>query len=304
MTIPPYQNIFAPLLNICADEQTHSLNEVHDTLALHFKLNQEEINELLPSGKQTIFRNRIGWAKTYLVKAHVLESTGRAMFRITPRGKKLHAQNLEHIDTQVLNQYDEFKVFQGRSNSTNIEKSQTPVIDKGIETPEEILAAAYQAMREQLAATIIESVLDCSPVFFERLVLDLLLAMGYGGSRKEAAMAVGRSADGGIDGIINEDRLGLDAIYIQAKRWQASVGSPVVRDFVGSLVGHSAHKGILITTAQFTAEAKRYAERVPQKVILIDGFKLAELMIDFNIGVIVQETYAHKKINEGYFSEE
>ena len=304
MAIPPYQDIFVPLLAICADEQTHSLSEVHDTLALHFKLNQEEKNELLPSGKQTIFRNRVGWAKTYLVKAHVLESTGRAIFRITPRGQKLHAQSLEHINAQVLSQYEEFKAFQGKSNSTDIGKPQTPVIDKGIETPEEILAAAYQAMREQLATTIIESVLDCSPVFFERLVLDLLLAMGYGGSRKEAAMAVGRSADGGIDGIINEDRLGLDAIYIQAKRWQASVGSPVVRDFVGSLVGHSAHKGILITTAKFTSEAKQYAERVPQKVILIDGFKLAELMIDFNIGVTVQETYAHKKIDEGYFNEE
>lgn len=304
MAIPPYQDIFVPLLAICADDQVHSLSEVHDALALHFKLSEEEIDELLPSGKQSIFRNRVGWAKTYLVKAHVLESTGRALFRITPRGQELHAQNLEHINALVLNQYAEFKVFQGKSNSTETEKPETPLIDKGIETPEEILAAAYQTMREQLATTLIESVMECSPTFFERLVLDLLLAMGYGGSRKEAAMAVGRSADGGIDGIINEDRLGLDAIYIQAKRWQSSVGSPVVRDFVGSLVGHSAHKGILITTAKFTSDAKQYAERVPQKVILIDGTKLAELMMDFNVGVTVQETYVHKKVDDGYFSEE
>ena len=233
----------------------------------------------------------------------MIESVGRGKFRITERGKALHARGLKQITSQVLREYEEFREFSGGGDAGEPGPTDTQV-EKGVQTPEEVLAKAYQNMRAQLAGLLIQNVMSCSPAFFENLVLDLLLAMGYGGSRREAATAVGRSSDGGIDGIINEDRLGLDAVYIQAKRWQGGVGSPVVRDFVGSLVGHSANKGVLITTSHFTSEAKQFAAKVPQKVVLIDGPKLAELMIDFGVGVQVEETYVHKRIDEGYFDGE
>lgn len=303
MAIPAYQDIFVPLLQIAADGQTHSISGLLDKLADHFQLTQEEKDELLPSGKQATFHNRLAWAKTYLSKAGVLEAQGRGKFRITDRGRELHARGLTQITAQTLRQYEEFRQFTRASTDSQSDLTEV-AIDQGVKTPEEILASAYQNMRSQLADTLIQTVLSCSPAFFENLVLDLLLAMGYGGSRREAATAVGRSSDGGIDGIINEDRLGLDAIYVQAKRWQGGVGSPVVRDFVGSLVGHAANKGVLITTSHFTYEARQYAAKVPQKVVMIDGPKLAELMIDFGIGVQVEETYVHKRIDESYFSDE
>lgn len=303
MPIPPYQDIFVPLLNKAADGEIHTISELLDPLADHFQLTPEEREELLPSGKQATFHNRLAWAKTYLAKALVIESVGRGKFRITERGKALHARGLKQITSQVLREYEEFREFSGGGDAGEQGPTDTQV-EKGVQTPEEVLAKAYQNMRAQLAGLLIQNVMSCSPAFFENLVLDLLLAMGYGGSRREAATAVGRSSDGGIDGIINEDRLGLDAVYIQAKRWQGGVGSPVVRDFVGSLVGHSANKGVLITTSHFTSEAKQFAAKVPQKVVLIDGPKLAELMIDFGVGVQVEETYVHKRIDEGYFDGE
>ena len=303
MPIPPYQDIFVPLLNIVSDGRVHSVAELLEPLADQFKLTVEERNELLPSGKQATFHNRLGWAKTYLTKALILESVGRGRFQITDRGRELNSKGLTQINSQVLRAYDEFRMFtsQGDSIESGVPDDSTT---SGVQTPEEILAIAYQNMRSQLAGDLIQKVMGCSPAFFEGLVLDLLLAMGYGGSRREAATAVGRSSDGGIDGIINEDRLGLDAVYIQAKRWQGGVGSPVVRDFVGSLVGHSANKGVLITTSYFTTEAKQFAAKVPQKVVLIDGPRLAELMTDFGIGVQIVDTYVHKRVDEGYFEGE
>lgn len=246
----------------------------------------------------------------------VIEHTGRNRFQITQRGRDLLAVGHTRIDNRTLNQYPEFQAFRGQPEDTNgVSHAQRPASngnnhpEQGLllqgeaaaQTPEEQLEAAYQNIRSQLAEDLVAQVMKCPPEFFEQLVVDLLLAMGYGGSRKDAGQAVGKTADGGIDGIIKEDRLGLDAVYIQAKRWEGTVGSPVVRDSVGSLVGHSANKGVLITTSRFTKDAIEYAKRIPQKVVLIDGPMLAGLMIDFGIGVSDVATYAVKRLDTDYF---
>lgn len=306
MAIPTFQDIFLPFLRFLADGQIRSTQDVAAALASDFKLTQEEINEVLPSGRQTKFHNRVAWSKSYLSKALIIESTGRNRFRITQRGLDLLAANLPRIDIKVLNQYPEFQEFRGQhENGTETTDAQVRHESSSVEalalTPEEQLEQAYQSIREQLGQGLISQVMGCPPEFFEQLVVDLLLAMGYGGSRRDAGQAVGKTADGGIDGIIKEDRLGLDAVYIQAKRWGGPVGSPVVRDFVGSLVGHAANKGVLITTSRFTKDAVEYAARIPQKVVLIDGERLAGLMIDFGVGVSDVATYAVKRLDADYF---
>lgn len=237
----------------------------------------------------------------------MIENTGRNRFRITPRGLSLLANEAGRIDNRTLAQFPEFQEFRGQhENVGGVEQpAQGQLLAEAqAQTPEEQLEAAYQTIREQLAQALIGQVMLCSPAFFEQLVVDLLLAMGYGGSRRDAGQAVGKTADGGIDGIIKEDRLGLDAVYLQAKRWEGTVGSPVVRDFVGSLVGHAANKGVLITTSRFTRDAVDYAQRIPQKVVLIDGPMLAGLMIDFGIGVSDVATYAVKRLDTDYFGVE
>jgi restriction system protein len=314
MPIPSFQDLFLPFLQYTADGKVHSTQDVAGYLATHFKLTPEEIAEGLPSGRQTKFHNRVAWAKSFLGKALVIEHTGRNRFLITQRGRDLLAVGYTRIDNRTLNQYPEFQAFRGQQEDANVvTQLQRPVnniypeqglllqSEAATQTPEEQLEAAYQNIRAQLAEDLVAQVMKCPPEFFEQLVVDLLLAMGYGGSRKDAGQAVGKTADGGIDGIIKEDRLGLDAVYIQAKRWEGTVGSPVVRDFVGSLVGHSANKGVLITTSRFSKDAIEYAKRIPQKVVLIDGPMLAGLMIDFGIGVSDVATYAVKRLDADYF---
>ena len=303
MPIPPFQDLFQPFLRYVADGQVHTTQEVAGHLANVFQLTPEELTEVLPSGRQARFYNRVAWAKSFLGKALVIEHTGRSRFRITQRGRDLLATNLPRIDNRTLSQYTEFQAFRGTHDDENGEKSaQVPLLPEFLaQTPEEQLESAYQTIREELGQALIDQTLKCSPEFFEQLVVDLLLAMGYGGSRRDAGAAVGKTADGGIDGIIKEDRLGLDAVYIQAKRWQGTVGSPVVRDFVGSLVGHASNKGVLITTSKFSKEAEDYAKRIPQKVVLIDGIRLAGLMVDFGIGVSDVATYAIKRLDTDYF---
>lgn len=310
MPIPPFQDMFLPFLQYTADGQTHSTQDVAAHLAIQFNLTPEEIAEGLPSGRQTKFHNRVAWAKSFLGKAVVIEHTGRNRFQISQRGRDLLAVGHSRIDNRTLAQYPEFQAFRGQTEESNsigagtgnqVQGHAELLAESSAQTPEEQLESAYQTIREQLAQALVAQVMRCPPEFFEQLVVDLLLAMGYGGSRRDAGQAVGKTADGGIDGIIKEDRLGLDVVYIQAKRWEGTVGSPAVRDFVGSLVGHSANKGVLITTSRFTKDAAEYAKRIPQKIVLIDGSMLAGLMIDFGIGVADVATYSVKRLDTDYF---
>ncbi len=301
MSIPDYQSIMLPLLRLAGDGKEYSLRACISMLADEFGLSDNERKELLPSGKQARFDNRVGWAGTYMIKAGLLSRPRRAHYQITDRGQEVLASNPTEINVKFLDQYQEFVSFRQPSNeemSSAADTSQTLA-----ETPEEALEEAHQTLQESLAVDIIQAIKQCSPEFFERLVVDLLVKMGYGGSRKEAGQAVGRGGDGGIDGIIKEDRLGLDIIYIQAKRWEGVVGRPEIQKFAGALQGNRARKGIFITTSSFTREAVEYATLIDTKIILIDGTRLADFMIEHNVGASTVATYEVKRIDSDYFVE-
>jgi len=300
MSIPDYQTIMLPLLKLVENGREYSLRDITENLADNFKLTKEERKELLPSGQQAVFTNRVHWAKTYLKQAGLLENTRRGYFRITERGKQVLKEAPDKIDVKYLEKFPEFIDFKTRKRNKQIIKDK----ENDLDTPEESLEAAYQKLRNELAQEILLQIKSSPPSFFEKLVIDLLVKMGYGGSRREAGRAIGKSGDEGIDGIIKEDRLGLDIIYIQAKRWDGPVGRPEVQKFAGALQGQRARKGIFITTSTFTKDAIDYVSRIDSKIILIDGEQLAELMIDFNVGVTVSNVYEIKKIDIDYFSEE
>jgi restriction system protein len=265
---------------------------------------EQELAILLPSGQQPTFRNRLHWAGFYLEKAGALTKPKRGWLALTPRGRDL-LEKATHVNTKCLEQFDEFRKFQsGDGESKGVQKGIEGVTSVDTRTPQELLEQGHALHREQLASEVIARVKACSPAFFEQLVVDLLVAMGYGGSRKDAGQAVGKSGDGGIDGIIKEDRLGLDAVYIQAKRWEASVGRPVVQAFAGSLEGHRARKGVLITTSTFSSDARDYVGKIEKRIVLIDGAQLAELMIEHGIGVAEVQTYALKRLDSDYFEED
>ena len=303
MAIPDFQSIMLPLLKFLGDEQEHSKRESVEALAKEFHLTNEEMNELLSSGQQAVFDNRVGWARTYMKKAGLVESTRRGFFRITQGGLEVLKKNPEAIDIKFLDQFPGFKEFR---QVKRVKKGQEPVfIGRDDEqTPEELLESGYQKIRQDLIQELLSQIKQCSPIFFERLVVELLVKMGYGGSRQDAGKAVGRSGDEGIDGMIKEDRLGLDVIYIQAKRWDATIGRPEIQKFVGALQGQRAKKGIFITTADFSNEAIQYASSIDCKIVLVDGEQLAQLMIDFNLGVSKIAFYEIKKVNSDYFTEE
>jgi restriction system protein len=299
MSIPDYQSIMLPLLEFARDEREHTVREAIEFLAAQFGLTEQERKMLLPSGQQAIFDNRVGWARTYLKKAGLLESPRRGYFRITSRGLEILRAKPMKIDVPFLEQFPEFVEFRSRRREAKF----TNLPEEVQETPEEVLERAYQDLRRELARELLDYVKKCSPRFFEQLVIDLLVRMGYGGSREDAARAIGRTGDEGIDGIINEDRLGLDTLYIQAKRWDGVVGRPEVQRFAGALQGQRARKGILITTSHFSEEAREYAARIDSKIVLIDGERLAELMIDYGVGVSKVTSYEIKKIDQDYFTE-
>lgn len=299
MPIPDFQTIMLPLLRVMSDGQEHSIQELTDRLAKEFSLSEEELRELLPSGKQTIFYNRVGWAKTYLSKTRLLEMTRRSYYRITDRGKQVLSTNPPRIDLKFLEQFPEYLEFREREGDRR--KPKQPKFDEEERTPEEILEEAYQEIKNSLAQELLNLVKESHPSFFERLVVELLVKMGYGGSRRDAARAVGQAGDEGIDGIIDEDRLGLDTIYIQAKRWDNVVGRPEIQKFVGALMGKRAKKGIFITTSTFSNEAINYVSNIDSKVVLIDGKRLAELMIDYDVGVTTVSTYQLKRVDSDYF---
>lgn len=303
--IPKYEEIMLPFLKYLSDEKEHSLSETHDTLAKHFNLNDSELRELLPSGRQPIFRNRVGWARTYLKKAGLLNSPKRAHFKISERGLELLKENPNQITSKFLTRYEEFVEFQSiqRDKKDEEEIAQPQVVNNAGQTPEELLEMAYQKLHSELSKELLEIVKSCSPDFFERLVIDLLITMGYGGSRKEAGQAMGKSGDGGIDGIIKEDKLGLDVIYLQAKRWENAVPVKEIRDFTGALASKKAKKGIFITTSHFPKSVYEFVTQVEYKIILIDGERLADLMIENSIGLSTVNTYHIKTIDSDYFEE-
>lgn len=291
-----------PLLVFSSDGQEHALQKTVEVLADEFHLSHEEMNELLPSGQQRVFDNRVSWARTYLKKAGLLENTRRGYVRITARGREVLKSKPARITYAFLRQFPEFVEFQtGVKEKGNEEDSSG---NGETQTPEESIEGAYSRVRQALASELLQTIKDHSPAFFERLVIDLLVKMGYGGTRKDAGQAIGRSGDGGIDGIIKEDRLGLDIVYVQAKRWDGVIGSPEVQKFAGALQGQRAKKGVFITTSAFSQAALDYVSKIDSKIVLIDGNMLAQLMIDYNIGVAPVAVYELKRIDSDYFTEE
>lgn len=290
-----------PYLAFIRDGKEHSIAEMMDYLAQAFNLSSEDLEERIPSGRQTRFYNRVTWAGSHLRHAHLVENTKRGFFRITPRGTQLLEKNLSRIDLSVLDQFPEHREFRTKKRTA---KSEAPRETNEGRTPDELMDEAYNAIREALVEDIIEKIKSCSPRFFENLVVSLLVKMGYGGTRQDAGEAIGRSGDGGIDGIIKEDRLGLDVIYLQAKRWEGTVSRPEIQKFAGALQGRRAKKGVFITTSEFSREAREFAAAIDNKLILIDGNELAEYMIDFGVGVSAVNTYEIKRIDSDYFIEE
>ena len=305
MAIPDYETLMLPLLSRLADGETRVLKDVMAELANVFELSPEDRAQLLPSGGTLTFASRVGWAKTYLKKAGLVQQPKRGLVQITDQGQAALAQKPARIDVKFLEQFSEFLDFRNASRERPALAGADDVLPLSSDlTPDEVIDAAYQRSVFALADEVLERVKACSPIYFERLVVQLLIKMGYGGSREEAGKAVGRSGDGGIDGIINEDRLGLDAIYLQAKRWEGVIGRPEIMKFVGALAGQRATKGVFITTSWFTQDAKDYALSSQYKVVLIGGERLADLMIEHDLGVSVAATYQLKRIDSDFFSEE
>lgn len=303
MAIPDYQTLMLPLLKLTGDEKVHSLKQTTEELAESFGLSEAELTEMLPSARKTRFYDRVGWAGTYLRKAGLLNAPQRGKFQITERGLDVLKNPPERITVNFLEQYDEFLHFRERREKTN-EEDVVPTKDSEPQTPEEAIDSAYLRIRQSLTDEILQTVKNCSPSFFETLVVDVLVKMGYGGTRKDAGKAIGKSGDNGIDGIINEDRLGLDVIYIQAKKWDNPVGRPEIQKFAGALQGQRAKKGIFITTSTFTKEAQEFAARIDSKITLLDGETLSQLMLDYNVGVNLVASYELKRIDSDYFIEE
>lgn len=300
MPIPTMYDLTLPILELLNDGKRHDSSAILNHLAQHFKLTATEINERTPGGRNR-FANRISWTRMELRNAGLLDYMDGGASRITERGRKVLDDKPPRIDKTFLNQFEEYRNLLKKDTTESANK---PSDSSNEDTPEENLKAAYDTIRSYLAKEILEVVKNCSASFFEWLVVDVLVGMGYGGSREEAGQAVGRSGDGGIDGIINEDRLGLDVIYVQAKRWEGPVGSPQIRNFVGALAGQKAGKGVFITTSTFTDGAQEYVKTVGTRIILIDGRQLADFMIDYNVGVSTEAVYELKRIDTAYFEDE
>lgn len=293
-----------PLLTFLADGKEHTTKETLNFLADEFQLTDVQRQEMLPNRKQTVFYNRVTWAKAHLKMAALVENLKRGSFRITANGLEVLKQQPSAINLKFLRQIPEYietaEGWKNNSTGTGITEIETAEV----KTPEEILETGYLNIRRTLAQDLLLKIKTCSPLFFENLVVELLVKMGYGGSLKDAGKAIGKSGDEGIDGIIKEDKLGLDVIYVQAKRWEGNVGRPEIQKFVGALAGQGAKKGIFITTSRYTPDAASYVPRNETKIVLIDGDQLAQLMIDYNLGVTTQITYEIKKMDTDYFDAE
>jgi restriction system protein len=308
MAIPDYQTLMLPVLQL-ANEGEQRVADVVDLIADKLGLTEEERQKLLPSGRQRVLHNRIHWAKFYLTKAGLLVSPGRGRFCATEAGRQLLAEKPARIDVSVLMKRPEFREFYRNEGSSASGVTETAVAKESdvseVATPEEQIEAAYQTLEVTLRADLLERIAKNSPAFFEQVIVELLVAMGYGGSHKNAAAQLGRSGDGGVDGVINEDRLGLDRVYVQAKRYAAGnvVGRPDVQAFVGSLVGLGASKGVFVTTSTFSTQARDFVKHLSQRVVLLDGASLADLMIEHGIGVRTSRTIEFKRLDEDFFEE-
>ncbi|MGE3343812.1 MAG: restriction endonuclease [Vicinamibacterales bacterium] len=307
MAIPDYQTLMRPLLGLLADGAEHPLRSLKTGLAERFKLTQEELEQMLASGVATVFTDRVGWARYYLQRAGMLHQPSRSVYQITPAGQQLLKDAPDRITTALLRERSpELHQWIEASNRPNAAKSQattTHAVEQP-DTPEEALSEAYQSLRTAVESDLLARLRVCSPGFFEQVVVRLLVAMGYGGSLQDAGKAIGRSGDEGIDGIINEDRLGLDVVYVQAKRWAATIGRPDIQQFAGALAGKRARKGVFITTSSFTAEARAYVGSIEPKIVLISGEQLAQFMFEHNVGVALTSTYEVKKVDADFFDED
>lgn len=293
-----------PLLNYASDGHEKNIREAITTLSDQFKLSDVERQQLVPSGKQNLIDNRVHWARTFLAKAGAIRKTRRAHFEITDRGRQLLATHPSRIDVKTLRQFPEFRDFQSSKNSGDeLQPASSETSDVVPVTPEEAISRAEKDINRDLGAQLIERIGEMTPSFFEQLVIDLIVAMGYGGSREIVAQRIGKSGDEGIDGVVNEDPLGLDIVYIQAKRYKAEnvIGRERIQQFSGALVGQGATKGVFVTTSSFSRGAIEYAHRVPQRIILIDGNELANLMIRYGVGVRTERTVQIKRLDADYF---
>ena len=305
MPIPDFQSIMLPLLKDLEAEERNG-RDTQAALGSHFGLNANELAQRIPSGTAFLFANRIGWAKTHLKAACLIEAPSRSVYRLTARGRELLATNLTFVNLSVLRRYPEYNAFRSGGASGESTATVTPSTVEALEqrTPDDLIDEGYRLARAALSVELRERILAMSPAGFEQLVIDLLTAMGYGGAYEDAAKVVGRSGDEGIDGVIKEDRLGLDTIYVQAKRWQSSVGRPEIQRFAGALQGQRARKGVFITSSAFSAEAQRYAASIQMTIVLVDGATLADLMIDHGVGVATTKRIDIKRVDSDYFSEE
>lgn len=306
MTIPDFQTVMRPLLEVVQDGSPRTLAEVRDAVCAKFSLTDEERREMIASGRQTIIQNRVGWARTYMNKAGLLDIPERGKVRITQRGIDTLKNGPERISVSWLKRFPEFKEFHGQrpEDDAAIIKAEATAIRESTATPDEQLELIHKALRDELADELLATIRDASPVFFERLVVDLMIAMGYGGSRKEAGQATQATNDDGIDGVIKEDRLGLDVIYLQAKRWRNTVHRPEIDKFIGALTRQRARKGVFITTSEFSQGARECITSLDIKVVLVDGRELAGMMIENNLGVASKQIYEVKNIDNDYFAED
>ncbi len=305
MAIPDYQALMLPVLQEAAVAETR-VPAAAERIANNLGLTETEREEMLPSGKQRILHNRLHWAKFYMTKAGLIDSPSRGRFIASKEGRDLLAKMPPLINIEVLSTFPAFRDwYQKTGEGAGEEEPATKAAVASEATPEEQIDAAYAAIQAALKADLLQRVLGQTPAFFERLIVDLLVAMGYGGTHDRAALQLGKSGDGGVDGVIDEDRLGLDRIYVQAKRYSShvGVGRPEIQGFVGSLVGLGATKGVFVTTSAFSAPAVEYVRHIPQRVILIDGERLAALLIEHDVGVRVSRTIAVKRIDEDFFED-
>lgn len=303
MAIPDFQKVMRPLLTAISDGVEHELKEVKRSLITHFAITDDELRTKIPSGRAFLFDNRLGWANTYLKKAGLITSARRAYLQITPVGSRFlrdHPNEIKISDLKKLEQFKDFHQVKDKEQKGQVEVDLPDIEEK---SPEEIIDSAFEVILSDLRSELIGTIKSCSPLFFEKMVVDLLIKMGYGGSRREAGTAIGKSGDGGIDGIINEDKLGLDSIYIQAKRWENTVPIKEIRDFAGSLLSKKARKGVFITTSDFPKSAYDFVNSIEPRIILIDGNKMASLMIEHGVGVSTKDVYEIKSIDGDYFEE-
>ncbi|MDX1959518.1 MAG: restriction endonuclease [Leptospiraceae bacterium] len=305
MAVPDFQSIMLPLLKFLKDKKEHTNKEIIEHISNHFNLSSADRDERLPSSSSVyLISNRVGWAETHMKMAGLIESPRRAIYRITNEGIETLQKNLSQINLAYLKNFKKYQEKRDSWNSSYKDNTQEENKEISNYTPDEMVELGYKKIRQELSLELLQIVKDSSPKFFENLVVDLLLKMGYGGSIKDSGSVIGKSNDEGIDGLIKEDKLGLDVIYIQAKKWEASIGRPEIQKFVGALQGQRAKKGIFITTSSFNENAYNYVSNIDIKVVLINGEELTNLMIDYNIGVSVKNLFEIKKIDSDYFAEE